>query len=366
MESILVAGGAGFIGSNFVRLALARTDARVVVLDRLTYAGNLASLEDVRSNPRFAFVQGDIADRALVAGLLRQHRPDAVVNLAAETHVDRSIDGPRAFVETNLVGTFELLDAARQHLESLEPARRARFRFLHVSTDEVYGSLGPTGRFAEGSPYAPNSPYAASKAGADHLVRAYYETYRLPTLLTNCSNNYGPYQYPEKLIPLMTLNAIEGRPLPLYGDGGNVRDWLHVEDHCAALLLVLRAGAPGGRYNVGAGDERTNLEIVDGICAALEAIRPAAGNPALAARGVKRYGDLRTFVADRPGHDRRYAVDATRLTTELSWRPAHRFEDGIRSTVGWYLEHRAWCETVLGGKYGRERLGLGEASPSPR
>ena len=288
------------------------------------------------------------------------------MNLAAETHVDRSIDGPRAFVETNLVGTFELLDAARQHLESLEPARRARFRFLHVSTDEVYGSLGPTGRFAEGSPYAPNSPYAASKAGADHLVRAYYETYRLPTLLTNCSNNYGPYQYPEKLIPLMTLNAIEGRPLPLYGDGGNVRDWLHVEDHCAALLLVLRADAPGGRYNVGAGDERTNLEIVDGICAALEAIRPAAGNPALAARGVKRYGDLRTFVADRPGHDCRYAVDATRLTTELGWRPAHRFEDGIRSTVGWYLEHRAWGEVVLAGKYGRERLGLGEASPSPR
>ena len=366
MESILVAGGAGFIGSNFVRLALARTDARVLVLDRLTYAGNLASLEDIRLNPRFAFVQGDIADRELVAGLLRQHRPDAVVNLAAETHVDRSIDGPRAFVETNLVGTFELLDAARQHLESLEPARRARFRFLHVSTDEVYGSLGPTGRFAEGSPYAPNSPYAASKAGADHLVRAYYETYRLPTLLTNCSNNYGPYQYPEKLIPLMTLNAIEGRPLPLYGDGGNVRDWLHVEDHCAALLLVLRAGAPGGRYNVGAGDERTNLEIVDGICAALEAIRPAAGNPALAARGVKRYGDLRTFVADRPGHDRRYAVDATRITTELGWRPAHRFEDGIRSTVGWYLEHRAWGEIVLAGKYGRERLGLGEASPSPR
>jgi|SoiMethySBSTD1v2_1073268.scaffolds.fasta_scaffold259980_2 dTDP-glucose 4,6-dehydratase len=366
MESILVAGGAGFIGSNFVRLALGRTDARVVVLDRLTYAGNLASLEDVRANPRFAFVQGDIADRALVAGLLQQHRPDAIVNLAAETHVDRSIDGPRAFIETNLVGTFELLDTARQHVETLDPGRRARFRFLHVSTDEVYGSLGPTGSFAEGSPYAPNSPYAASKAGADHLVRAYHETYRLPTLLTNCSNNYGPYQYPEKLIPLMTLNAIEGRPLPLYGDGGNVRDWLHVEDHCAALLLVLRAGAPGGKYNVGAGDERTNLQIVDGICSALEAIRPAAGNPALASRGVRRYGDLRTFVADRPGHDRRYAVDATRLTTELGWRPKHRFEDGIASTVAWYLEHRAWCDTVATGKYGRERLGLGEASPSSR
>src|SRR5262245_45917932 len=327
MESVLVAGGAGFIGSNFVRHLLARTDARVVVLDRLTYAGNRASLADVQSNPRCEFIQGDIADRAAVAALLATHRPDAVVNLAAETHVDRSIDGPRAFIETNLVGTFELLDAARQHLERLEPARRARFRFLQVSTDEVYGSLGPTGRFKEESPYAPNSPYAASKAGADHLVRAYHETYRLPALLTNCSNNYGPYQYPEKLIPLMTLNAIEGRALPIYGDGGNVRDWLHVEDHCAALLLVVRQGAPGGRYNIGAGDERTNLQIVDGICAALEAIRPAVGNPTLAARGVKRYGDLRAFVADRPGHDRRYAVDATRLTTELRWRPAHRFED---------------------------------------
>src|SRR5262245_48222636 len=282
MESVLVAGGAGFIGSNFVRHVLSRTDARVIVLDRLTYAGNRASLADVQSNPRFEFVQGDIADRAAVAALLGTHRPDTVVNLAAETHVDRSIDGPRAFIETNLVGTFELLDAVRQYLERLEPARRARFRFLHVSTDEVYGSLGPTGRFDEGSPYAPNSPYAASKAGADHLVRAYHETYRLPILLTNCSNNYGPYQYPEKLIPLMTLNAIEGKALPIYGDGGNVRDWLHVEDHCAALLLVLRQGAPGGRYNVGAGDEHTNLEIVDGICEALEAIRPAARNAALA------------------------------------------------------------------------------------
>jgi dTDP-glucose 4,6-dehydratase len=365
MESVLVAGGAGFIGSNFVRLLLARTDARVVVLDRLTYAGNLASLADVRSNPRFAFVQGDIADRERVAALFQQHRPDAVVNLAAETHVDRSIDGPRAFIETNLVGTFELLDAARLHVEGLEPARRARFRLLHVSTDEVYGSLGATGQFAETSPYAPNSPYAASKAGADHLVRAYHETYRLPALVTNCSNNYGPFQYPEKLIPLMILNAAEGRPLPLYGDGGNVRDWLHVEDHCAALLLVLRNGVPGGRYNVGASDERTNLEIVDGICAALESIRPAAGNPALAGRGVRRYADLRTFVPDRPGHDRRYAVDATRLTSELGWRPAHRFQEGLHATVRWYLEHREWCDTVLAGKYTRERLGLGEQA-TPR
>jgi dTDP-glucose 4,6-dehydratase len=364
MESILVAGGAGFIGSNFVRLLLARTEARVVVLDRLTYAGNLASLADVRAHPRFEFVQGDIADRAAVTALLETRRPDAVVNLAAETHVDRSIDGPRAFVETNLVGTFELLDAARRHLETLEPARRARFRFLHVSTDEVYGTLGPAGRFLEESPYAPNSPYAASKAGADHLVRAYHETYRLPTLVTNCSNNYGPYQYPEKLIPLMTLNAVDGRPLPLYGDGGNVRDWLHVEDHCAALLLVLRRGAPGRRYNVGAGDERTNLEVVDAICAVLESIRPVATNPALAARAIARYGDLRTFVPDRPGHDRRYAVDAARIGAELGWRPAHRFQDGLRATVIWYLEHREWCETVLAGKYARERLGLGTGHPA--
>jgi dTDP-glucose 4,6-dehydratase len=365
MESLLVAGGAGFIGSNFVRLLLARTDARVVVLDRLTYAGNLASLADVASHPRFAFVQGDIRDRVAVEALLREHRPDAVVNLAAETHVDRSIDGPRAFVETNLVGTFELLDAVRRHLGTLGSERRARFRFLHVSTDEVYGSLGPTGQFSEASPYAPNSPYAASKAGADHLVRAYHETYGLPALVTNCSNNYGPYQYPEKLIPLMTLNAVEGRPLPLYGDGRNVRDWLHVEDHCAALLLALRRGVPGAHYNVGAGDERTNLEIVDAICAVLESVRPAAGNPALAARGFARYADLRTFVPDRPGHDRRYAVDATRLRTELGWGPAHRFQDGLRATVAWYLEHRAWCETVLAGSYGRERLGLGGGRSAP-
>ena len=366
MESVLVAGGAGFIGANFVRLLLARTEARVVVLDRLTYAGNLASLADVGSHPRFEFVKGDIADRAAVEALMRERRPDAVVNLAAETHVDRSIDGPRAFVETNLVGTFELLDAARRHFQGLAPGRRARFRFLQVSTDEVYGSLGSTGRFAETTPYAPSSPYAASKAGADHLVRAYHETYGLPAFVTNCSNNYGPFQYPEKLIPLMILNALDGRPLPLYGDGGNVREWLHVEDHCAALLLVLQKGAPGARYNVGAGDERTNLEVVDAICAALEAIRPAAGNPAIAARGVARYGDLRTFVSDRPGHDRRYAVDSTRLRTDLGWRPAHAFQEGLHATVAWYLEHREWCDAVLGDQYGRERLGLGEGrAPRP-
>jgi dTDP-glucose 4,6-dehydratase len=364
MESVLVAGGAGFIGANFVRCLLARTAARVVVLDRLTYAGNLASLADVAAHPRFAFVRGDIADRAAVEALLREHRPDAVVNLAAETHVDRSIDGPRAFVETNLLGTFELLDAVRRHLGTLPAERRPRFRFLQVSTDEVYGSLGPTGRFAEASPYAPNSPYAASKAGADHLVRAYHETYGLPAIVTNCSNNYGPFQYPEKLIPLMILNAVDGRPLPLYGDGGNVRDWLHVEDHCEALLLVLARGRPGARYNVGAGAERSNLEVVDAICAVLESVRPAAGNPALATRSVARYGDLRTFVPDRPGHDRRYAIDAARLRRELGWRPARAFAEGLRATVTWYLEHRDWCDAVLAGKYGRERLGLEAGRPA--
>ena len=358
MESILVAGGAGFIGSNFVRLALGRTDARVVVLDRLTYAGNLASLEDVRANPRFAFVQGDIADRALVAGLLQQHRADAIVNLAAETHVDRSIDGPRAFIETNLVGTFELLDTARQHVETLDPGRRARFRFLHVSTDEVYGSLGPTGSFAEGSPYAPNSPYAASKAGADHLVRAYFHTYGLPALITNCSNNYGPYQFPEKLIPLMILNALEGRSLPIYGDGGNVRDWLHVEDHCRGILLVLREGVPGEKYNLGGGNERTNLQVVAAICSALEERLPAAGNPSLREQGLASYDQLVRFVPDRPGHDRRYAIDATKVRRELGWEPRYRFEDGLVQTVGWYLGNLDWCEAVQSRGYRRERLGL--------
>jgi dTDP-glucose 4,6-dehydratase len=364
MESLLVTGGAGFIGSNLVRLALAGGARRVVVLDRLTYAGNLATLEDVVADPRFVFVRGDVGDAGCVEALLAEHRPDAIVNLAAETHVDRSIDGPRAFVTTNLVGTFQLLETTRRHLAGLDAARRAAFRFLHVSTDEVYGSLGATGRFTEDSPYRPNSPYAASKAGADHLVRAYHETYGLPAIVTNCSNNYGPYQYPEKLIPLMTLNAAEGRALPIYGDGGNVRDWLHVEDHCAALWLVLRGGQPGARYNVGADNERTNLEIVDAICAALETLRPAALNPALRARGIARYPELKAFVPDRPGHDRRYAVDASRLRRELGWRPSRPFDAGLRATVEWYLEHREWCQAVLAGRYGRERLGLGEPAPA--
>ena len=355
METIVVTGGAGFIGANFVRHALARTSARVVVLDKLTYAGNPESLAEVAASPRYAFVEADIADRDAVRALFRDRRPTAVVNFAAETHVDRSIDAPAAFVRTNVGGAFELLEAARLHLKD---APNDAFRFLHVSTDEVYGTLGPTGAFCETTPYAPNSPYAASKAGADHLVRAYHETYKLPVLLTNCSNNYGPYQFPEKLVPLMILNALEGRPLPIYGDGGNVRDWLYVEDHCEGILLVLEKGRPGGKYNIGGGNERTNLQVVDALCAALEAERPAAANAALAARGLRSYEELKTFVADRPGHDRRYAIDASLVRRELGWQPRHAFERGLRETVRWYLANRPWCEAVQGGKYRRERLGL--------
>jgi dTDP-glucose 4,6-dehydratase len=358
VEAIVVTGGAGFIGSNFVRFVLARTEARVVVLDKLTYAGNLKSLDDVARHPRFAFVEADIGDRDAVEGVLREHRPGAVVNLAAETHVDRSIDGPRAFVQTNVVGVFELLEAVRRYVGRLDEPGAGRFRFVHVSTDEVYGSLGATGRFTETTAYAPNSPYAASKAAADHLVRAYHETYGLPALVTNCSNNYGPFQFPEKLVPLMILNAIDGRPLPIYGDGGNVRDWLHVEDHCAGLLLALERGQPGGRYNLGGAGERTNLEVVDLICAVLERLHPAARNPALSGRADRRYEALKTFVPDRPGHDRRYAIDATRARSELGWAPARDFETGIAETVRWYLDHREWCEAVQSGTYRRERLGL--------
>jgi dTDP-glucose 4,6-dehydratase len=357
METRIVTGGAGFIGSNFVRHALRHTEDRIVVVDTLTYAGNLESLADVANHPRYAFVQADIADRAAIRAILRELRPSAILNFAAETHVDRSIDDPAAFVRTNVVGAFELLEAARHTLKEQTEERRAAFRFLHVSTDEVYGSLGAAGLFSEETAYAPNSPYSASKAGADHLVRAYQETYGLPTLLTNCSNNYGPYQFPEKLIPLMILNALDGKPLPIYGDGGNVRDWLYVEDHCAGILLVLRRGTPGQKYNIGGGNEKRNVEVVDAICAALEHQRPAARNPALAARGIKSYVELKAFVKDRPGHDRRYAIDATKIRRELGYRPENDFESGLRTTVRWYLEHAAWCESVQSGKYRRERLG---------
>ena len=358
METMIVTGGAGFIGSNFVRLALAHTDQRVVVFDKLTYAGNLASLDDVAQHPRFVFVKGDIADRAAVEALYRLHRPTWVVNFAAESHVDRSIDRPRDFVDTNVLGTFELLDVGRRYCAELDPAARARFRFLHVSTDEVYGTLGPSGMFSETTPYAPNSPYAASKAAADHFVRAFHETFGLPVLITNCSNNYGPYQYPEKLIPLMLLNAVEGKPLPIYGDGGNVRDWLFVEDHCDGILLVLQGGRVGEKYNIGGHNEHTNLDLVDRLCAVLGELLPAAQNQALVAKGIRRYEALKTFVADRPGHDRRYAIDATKIRKELGWQPRHDFDAGIRRTVHWYLEHRDWCDAVQSGRYQRERLGL--------
>jgi dTDP-glucose 4,6-dehydratase len=356
MATLLITGGAGFIGSNLVQHVLDHTAARVVVFDKLTYAGSLLNLERPLKDPRVVFVRADIADRAAVDRTFADHRPDAVLNLAAETHVDRSIDSPRPFIDTNIVGTFVLLEAARCFVATLDPVARAAFRFLHVSTDEVYGTLGPEGLFSEETPYAPNSPYAASKASADHLVRASFHTYGLPVLITNCSNNYGPFQFPEKLIPLMLLNALEGRPLPIYGDGGNVRDWLHVEDHCAGILEVLERGRLGEKYNIGGGNERTNMQIVDAICDALETLRPARSNPALTG---STYRDLKTFVPDRPGHDRRYAIDAARIRRELGWLPRHTFEDGLTATARWYLEHRDWCEQVQSGRYDRTRLGLG-------
>jgi dTDP-glucose 4,6-dehydratase len=349
MATLLITGGAGFIGSNLVHYALSHTPDRIVVVDKLTYAGSLLNLEAPLKDPRVTFLEADIADRRAMTRVFAEHHPDAVLNLAAETHVDRSIDGPRLFVDTNIVGTFTLLEVARAFITGVPTRVRDAFRFLHVSTDEVYGSLGREGTFSEETAYAPNSPYAASKAGADHLVRAYAHTYGLPVLITNCSNNYGPFQFPEKLIPLIVLNAIDGRPLPIYGDGGNVRDWLHVEDHCAGLLLVLAKGRVGEKYNVGGGNERTNLEIVDLICDTVDALRP----------GPTSRRALKTFVPDRPGHDRRYAIDATKIRRELGWAPKHTFETGLRDTVQWYVDHREWCEQIQAGRYDRQRLGLG-------
>ena len=349
MRTLLITGGAGFIGSNLVRHALSHTSDRIVIVDKLTYAGSLLNLQAPLTDPRVTFLEADIADRRAMTRAFAEHQPDAVLNLAAETHVDRSIDGPRLFVDTNIVGTLTLLEVARAFIAGVPAGARDAFRFLHVSTDEVYGSLGREGAFSEETAYAPNSPYAASKAGADHLVRAYAHTYGLPVLITNCSNNYGPFQFPEKLIPLMVLNALDGRPLPIYGDGGNVRDWLHVEDHCAGLLLVLEKGRPGEKYNVGGGNERTNLEIVDLICDTVDALRP----------GPTSRRALKTFVPDRPGHDRRYAIDAAKIRRELGWVPKHTFETGLRDTVQWYLDHRDWCEQVQAGRYDRQRLGLG-------
>ena len=348
MQTWLVTGGAGFIGGNFVLDAVA-SGVRIVNLDALTYAGNRDTLAALDDDERHVFVQGDIGDRALVAKLLAQYRPSAVVNFAAESHVDRSIDGPAAFVETNVVGTLALLEAARDYWKALEGDAKDAFRFLHVSTDEVYGSLGDTGRFTETTPYAPNSPYSASKAASDHLVRAFHHTYGLPVLTTNCSNNYGPYQFPEKLIPLVIARALAGEPLPVYGDGRNVRDWLFVKDHCVAIRRVLEGGRVGETYNIGGDAERENIEVVRTICALLDARRPRAD-------GAKRETQI-TFVKDRPGHDRRYAIDASKIRSGLGWAPAVSFEQGIAATVDWYLANAAWVERVLDGSYRLERIG---------
>lgn len=348
MTTWLVTGGAGFIGGNFV-LEAVRRGVRVVNLDALTYAGNLDTLAEVAHDPHHVFVHGDIGDRALVARLLAEHRPDAVLNFAAESHVDRSIDGPAAFIQTNVVGTLALLEAVRDYWKSLDAAGHAGFRFLHVSTDEVYGALGETGAFTESTPYAPNSPYAASKAASDHLVRAFHHTYGLPMLTTHCSNNYGPYQFPEKLIPLVIARALAGEPLPVYGDGGQVRDWLHVADHCAAIRAVLAGGRVGETYNIGGNAERRNIEVVKAICALLDARRPRAD-------GRPRESQV-TFVADRPGHDRRYAIDSGKLQRELGWKPSQTFESGIAATVDWYLANQPWVQRVLDGSYRMERLG---------
>jgi dTDP-glucose 4,6-dehydratase len=351
MRTVLVTGGAGFIGSNYVLRSLQQqADLRIVNLDLLTYAGNLDTLASLQQEPRHVFVHGDIADQALVAKLLADYAPSAVVNFAAESHVDRSIDGPAAFVQTNVVGTLNLLQSTLQYWAGLPAAQKRAFRFLHVSTDEVYGSLGAEGAFTESTPYAPNSPYAASKAGSDHLVRAFHHTYGLPVLTTNCSNNYGPYQFPEKLIPLMILNALELKPLPVYGDGLQVRDWLFVEDHVDAINRVVQNGAVGEVYNIGGNSERTNLDVVLAICRELDQARPATA-----------FGDRRQLikhVQDRPGHDRRYAIDCSKLKHALGWQPQLDFGQGLKKTVHWYLDNPQWIARVRDGSYQGERLGL--------
>lgn len=342
--TILVTGGAGFIGSNFVLDWLAQSDEPVINLDKLTYAGNLENLASLEGDARHLFIQGDIGDSALLTRLLAEHQPRAILNFAAESHVDRSIHGPEDFIETNIVGTFRLLEAVRAYWNALELQAQQAFRFLHVSTDEVYGSLGKDEpAFTEKHQYEPNSPYSASKAASDHLVRAYHHTYGLPVLTTNCSNNYGPYHFPEKLIPLMIVNALAGKPLPVYGDGQQIRDWLYVKDHCSAIRRVLEAGVLGETYNVGGWNEKPNLEIVRTVCALLDELRPRAdGQP---------YQQQIAYVTDRPGHDRRYAIDATKLATELGWKPAETFETGIRKTVQWYLDNQTWVNNVLSGDY---------------
>ncbi len=342
-QKILVTGGAGFIGSAVIRQLIAETEATVINVDKLTYAGNLQSLAAVADSPRYHFERVDICDAKEIARVFRDHQPDAIMHLAAESHVDRSIFGPALFIDTNIIGTFTLLEVAREYWSGLQGEAKERFRFHHVSTDEVYGSLGETGLFIETTPYQPNSPYSASKAASDHLVRAWFHTYGLPVITTNCSNNYGPYQFPEKLIPLMILNARAGKPLPIYGSGDNVRDWLYVDDHAQALRLVLEKGVPGEVYNIGGRNEKTNLEVVNAICAILDEIFPASAP----------HASLITYVADRPGHDKRYAIDASKIDRELGWRPAETFETGLRKTVQWYLDNDDWVQNVISGEYQR-------------
>lgn len=343
MQTILVTGGAGFIGANFVLKARKEQWANVVNLDKLTYASNLQSLAELQEDPGYCFVRGDINDLDFINNLLEHHQPDAIINFAAETHVDRSIFSPQDFIQTNVLGTFQLLEASRHYWQKLSPQKQQEFRFLHVSTDEVYGSLSSTEpAFREDTPYAPNSPYAASKAASDHFVRAYHHTYGLPTLTTNCSNNYGPRQFPEKLIPLMILNAKQRKLLPIYGDGQNVRDWLYVEDHCEAIYLVLKQGKIGETYNIGGLSEQTNLAVVEKICAILDDLAPSLHG---------RYSTLMTFVPDRPGHDRRYAIDCSKISRELGWKPKQNFDDGLLLTVKWYLDNSAWIDSVRSGAY---------------
>ncbi|MDO8927275.1 MAG: dTDP-glucose 4,6-dehydratase [Sideroxyarcus sp.] len=341
MKKIIVTGGAGFIGSAVVRQFINDTDCSVVNVDKLTYAGNLQSLASVSDNPRYRFEQVDICDATEVARLFREHRPDGIMHLAAESHVDRSISGPADFIQTNIVGTYTLLEAARAYWNELGAAGKAAFRFHHISTDEVYGSLGDTGFFTEDMAYEPNSPYSASKASSDHLVRAWHHTYGLPVVTTNCSNNYGPYHFPEKLIPLVILNAVNGKPLPIYGKGDNIRDWLYVDDHARALRLVLEKGTPGETYNIGGWNEKTNLEVVQSICTILDELHPQ-GAP---------HNKLITYVTDRPGHDMRYAIDANKIAHELGWKPQENFESGLRKTVEWYLSNDAWVKGVTSGEY---------------
>ena len=351
-KTIIVTGGAGFIGSALIRFLIKETDHRVVNVDKLTYAGNLESLSEIANNSRYHFEQVDICDQLKIKYIFTNYKPDAVMHLAAESHVDRSIDGPSDFLDTNVIGTYTLLEEARQYWQELDDGRKLNFRFLHVSTDEVYGSLGSEGYFDETTAYKPNSPYSASKAASDHFVHAWFHTYGLPTVITNCSNNYGPYQFPEKLIPVIILNALQGKPIPVYGQGQNIRDWLFVEDHVRALITVLEKGNLGNTYVIGGHNEKTNLEVVKTICQIMDEIIP---NPKMG-----KYESLITFVKDRPGHDMRYAIDPTKIQNELDWRPQFNFEQGIRKTVEWFINNKEWCNQVMSGKYRLERLGLGE------